>query len=135
VYDRKTGELYEADTSPNSGPARGEFDPEGNYWAAGRGGSLVKFDIKEKRAREYPLPTPYTSLYTAKADKNGEVWTGELNGGHYLRFNPKSETFTAYVLPEPYGMDREAWIDNSTNPVSVWYVDHEGWMTHIEPLD
>src|SRR5207245_2061410 len=71
VYDRKTGELYEAETSPNSGPARGEFDPEGNYWAAGRGGSLVKFDIKEKRAHEYPLPTPYTSLYTAKADMNG----------------------------------------------------------------
>jgi streptogramin lyase/mono/diheme cytochrome c family protein len=135
VYDRKTGELYEADTSPNSGPARGEFDPEGNYWAAGRGGSLIKFDIKEKRTHEYPLPTPYTSLYTAKADKNGEVWTGELNGGHYLRFNPKTEQFIAYVLPEPYGMDREAWIDNSSNPVSLWYVDHEGWITHIEPLD
>ncbi len=27
IYDRKTGELYEAETSPNSGPARGEFDP------------------------------------------------------------------------------------------------------------
>src|SRR5438094_866545 len=95
VYDRKTGELYEADTSPNSGPARGEFDPEGNYWAAGRGGSLIKFDIKEKRVHEYPLPTPYTSLYTAKADKNGEVWAGELNGGRYLRFDPKTEQFTA----------------------------------------
>jgi streptogramin lyase len=96
---------------------------------------LIKFDIKEKRTHEYQLPTPYTSLYTAKADKNGEVWTGELNGGHYLRFNPKTEQFIAYVLPEPYGMDREAWIDNSSNPVSLWYVDHEGWITHIEPLD
>jgi streptogramin lyase len=135
IYDRKTGEVIEADSSPHSGPARGEFDPQGNFWAAGRGGSLVKFDMKEKRVHEYPLPTPYTSLYTAKADKNGEVWTGELNGGHYLRFDPKAEQFTAYVLPEPYGMDRESWIDNSTNPVSVWYVDHEGWLTHIEPLD
>src|SRR4051794_13345700 len=135
VYDRKSGELYEADTSPNSGPARGEFDPSGNYWAAGRGGSLIKFDIKEKRVHEYPLPTPYTSLYTAKADKNGEVWAGELNGGHYLRFDPKTEQFTAYTLPEPFSMDRESWIDNSTNPVSVWYVDHDGWLVHIQPLD
>jgi len=94
IYDRKTGELYEADTSPNSGPARGEFDGEGNYWSAGRGGSLIKFDIKTKRVHEYPLPTPYTSLYTARADKNGEVWAGELNGGRYLRFDPKTETFT-----------------------------------------
>ena len=135
VYDRKTGEVYEADTSPNSGPARGEFDPSGNYWAAGRGGSLIKFDIKTKRVHEYPLPTPYTSLYTANADKNGEVWAGELNGGHYLRFDPKTEQFTAYTLPEPFSMDRESWIDNSTSPVSVWYIDHDGWLVHIQPLD
>jgi streptogramin lyase/mono/diheme cytochrome c family protein len=135
VYDRKTGEVFEPDTSPNSGPARGEFDPAGNYWAAGRGGALIKFDIKEKLIHEYPLPTPYTSLYTAKADKNGEVWAGELNGGHYLRFDPKTEQFTTYTLPEPYAMDREAWIDNSTSPVSVWFVDHDGWLIHIQPLD
>ena len=34
----------------------------------------------------FALPTPYVSLYTAKADKNGEVWAGELQGGRYLRF-------------------------------------------------
>ncbi len=135
IYDRKTGQLYEPDTSPNSGPARGEFDPAGNYWAAGRGGSLIKFDINTKLVHEYPLPTPYTSLYTAKADKNGEVWAGELNGGHYLRFDPKTEQFTTYTLPEPFAMDREAWIDNSTSPVSVWFVDHDGWLVHIQPLD
>jgi virginiamycin B lyase len=135
IYDRKTGEVFEADTSPDSGPARGEFDPAGNYWAAGRGGSLIKFDMQEKRVHEYPLPTPYTSLYTAKADRNGEVWAGELNGGHYLRFDPKTEQFTTYALPEPFAMDRESWVDNSTSPVSVWFVDHDGWLVHIQPLD
>jgi virginiamycin B lyase len=135
ILDRKTGEVIEPETSPDSGPARGEFDRADNYWAAGRGGSLIKFDMKERRIHEYPLPTPYTSLYTANADKNGEVWAGELNGGHYLRFDPKSEQFTAYMLPEPFSMDRESWIDNSTNPVSVWFVDHDGWLVHIQPLD
>ncbi len=135
VVDRKTGQVYEPETSPDSAPARGEFDPAGNYWAAGRGGALLKFDMREKRVHEYPLPTPYTTLYTARADKNGEVWAGELNGGHYLRFDPKTEQFTAYALPEPYGMDRESWVDNSTSPVSVWYVDHEGFLVHIQPLD
>jgi virginiamycin B lyase len=135
ILDRKTGEVIEPETSPNSGPARGEFDPSDNYWAAGRGGSLIKFDMKERRIHEYPLPTPYTSLYTANADKNGEVWAGELNGGHYLRFDPKTEQFTAYMLPEPFSMDRESWIDNSTSPVSVWFVDHDGWLVHIQPLD
>ncbi len=101
----------------------------------GRGGSLIKFDINTKLVHEYPLPTPYTSLYTAKADKNGEVWAGELNGGHYLRFDPKTEQFTTYTLPEPFAMDRESWIDNSTSPVSVWFVDHDGWLVHVQPLD
>ena len=88
---------------------------------------LVKFDTKEKRIHEYPLPTPYASIYTAQTDKNGEVWAGEMHAGRYLRFNPKTEQWTEYVLPEPYGIDRETWIDNSTDPVTVWYVDHEGW--------
>jgi hypothetical protein len=32
-------------------------------------------------------------------------------------------------------IDRESWIDNSTDPVTVWYVDHEGWIVRIQPLD
>jgi len=121
--------------SANCGPARGEFDPQGNYWSGGRGGMLVKFDIAKKRLFEYPLPTPYASMYSAQADKNGEIWAGEMHAGRYLRFNPKTEQFTEYVLPEPYGIDRETWIDNSTDPVTVWYVDHDGWIVRIQPLD
>jgi virginiamycin B lyase len=135
VVDSKTGEVFEPDTSPNSGPARGEFDPEGNYWGAGRGGMLVKFDTAKKRIFEYRLPTPYASLYTTNVDKNGEVWAGEMHAGRYVRFDPKTERWTEYVLPEPYGLDRESWIDNSTDPVTVWYVDHDGWIVRIQPRD
>jgi virginiamycin B lyase len=135
VVDTETAEVFEPDTSPRSGPARGEFDRDNNYWAAGRGGMLVKFDIKEKRIHEYKLPTPYASMYTAQADKNREVWAGEMHSGRYLRFDPKTVSFTEYVLPEPYGIDRESWIDNSTDPVTVWYVDHEGFLVRIQPMD
>jgi streptogramin lyase len=135
IADTHTGKVYEPDTSTNSGPARGEFDLKDNYWAGGRGGELVEFNMAEKRIHEFPLPTPYASMYTAQADKNGEVWGGEMHSGRYFRFNPKTEQFTEYVLPEPYGIDRESWIDNSTDPVTVWYVDHEGWITRIQPLD
>ena len=135
VVDSATGQIYEMDTSPNSGPARGGFDPQGNYWSGGRGGVLVEFETSKRRVREYPVPTPFVSLYTAKADKNGEVWGGELQGGRYFRFNPKTEQWTQYLLPEPYGHDRESWIDNSTDPVSVWYVDHEGYIVRLQPLE
>jgi virginiamycin B lyase len=135
VVDTKTAEVFEPDTSPRSGPARGEFDGDNNYWSGGRGGMLVKFDTTEKRIHEYRLPTPYASMYSAQVDKNGEVWAGEMHSGRYLRFNPKTVAFTEYVLPEPYGIDRETWIDNSTDPVTVWYVDHEGWLVRIQPMD
>ena len=129
------GEPGEPDTSANSGPARGEFDPDNNYWSAGRGGMFVKFDTNKKRIFEYRLPIPYASLYSTNVDRNGEVWAGAMHAGRYLRFNPKTEQWTEYVLPEPYGIDRETWIDNSTNPVTVWYVDHEGWIVRIQPLE
>ena len=101
----------------------------------GRGGQLVKFDIKTKRVFEYKSPTPYASFYSALPDKNGEVWAGEMHGGRYSRFNPKTGVWTQYVLPEPYGIDRKSWIDNSTDPVSVWYVDQEGYIARIQPLE
>jgi virginiamycin B lyase len=135
VVDTKTGEMFEPDSSPNSGPARGEFDLNNNYWSAGRGGMLVKYDTTTKRLSEYRLPTPYASLYTTRADKNGEIWAGMMHSGRFVRFNPKTEQWTEYVLPEPYGLDRQSWIDDSTNPVTVWYTDHEGWIVRIQPLD
>ncbi len=135
IVDSRTGEIFEPDSSPNSGPARGEFDPAGNYWSGGRGGVLVEFELAKKRVREFTVPTPYASLYTANADKNGDVWAGELQGGRYFRFRPKTEEWTEYVLPEPYGHDRESWMDNSTTPPSAWMVDHDGWIVHIQPLE
>jgi virginiamycin B lyase len=135
VVDTKTGEVFEPDASRNAGPARGEFDLDDNYWSGGRDGVLVKFDTKKKRLFEYRLPTPFASMYSAQADKNGEIWAGEMHGGRYFRFNPKTEQWTEYVLPEPYGFDRQSWIDNSTDPVTVWYTDHDGWITRIQPLE
>jgi streptogramin lyase len=135
VADMKTGEVYEPSSSPGSGPARGEFDPDDNYWAGGRGGMLVEFNMKEKRIHEFYPPTHYAAFYSARPDKNGEVWAGESHTGRYVRFNPKTGEWVEYVLPEPYGFDRKSWIDESTNPVTVWYTDHDGWIARIQPYD
>ncbi len=63
----------------------------------------------------------------------GEVWAGALHGGRMVRFNPKEDRWIEYVLPEPYSHDRRTWIDNSTTPVTVWYVDHNGYMVRVQP--
>jgi hypothetical protein len=43
-------------------------------------------------------------------------------------FNPKEDRWIEYVLPR-------TWIDNSTTPVTVWYVDHNGYMVRVQPRE
>ena len=82
------------------------------------------------------MPTPYASLYSAQVDKNGEVWAGEMHAGPLCFASiQKPSSGRNTCCPKPYGIDRETWIDNSTDPVTVWYVDHEGWIVRIQPLD
>src|SRR5258708_13400108 len=47
VVDTKTGEVFEPDSSPNTGPARGEFDPDGNYWDCCRARTLRRSRSEE----------------------------------------------------------------------------------------
>jgi streptogramin lyase/mono/diheme cytochrome c family protein len=134
--DIKKGELFEMQTrTPRIAPKRGGFDPDGNAWFGGAGGALVKIDAKTKQLSEYRPPTPGVSFYECLPDKNGEIWAGELYAGRIVRFNPKADRWTEYVLPEAVSHDRRTWIDNSTDPVSVWYVDHDGIMVRIQPLE
>ncbi len=58
-----------------------------------------------------------------------------LYGRDYLRFDPKLERWRDYQMPEPYSFTRRTWIDNSTDPVSVWYGDYTGFLVRIQPLD
>ena len=137
LFDWKTGDYqeYPARTA-FVGYSRGAFDRDGNVWMTGRGsGLLVKLDVKTRHLTEYEPPVPYATLYEAMPDKNGDVWAAPLQSGLMLRFNPRTERWIGYRLPEPYSHDRRTWIDNSTNPVTVWYVDHNGYMVRIQPLE
>jgi len=40
-----------------------------------------------------------------------------------------------FASREPYAYDRRTWIDSSTHPVTVWYVDYNGALIRIQPLD
>jgi streptogramin lyase len=134
--DTVTGELLELETrSAMSHPARAGFDPDGNLWLGGRLSNLIKFDVRTKQLREYPLPTPFNSFYEVTADDNGEAWGGEVHGGRVMRFNGRTEEMIEYVLPEPYAHSRRAWVDNSTDPVAYWYVDHNGYMVRVQPRE
>ena len=103
---------------------------ESNFWTA-----LLRANQMPPSGPIEKLPTPYVDFYEAQPDKKGEVWAGELHGGRMVRFNPKQDRWTEYVLPEPYSHDRRTWIDNSTTPVTVWYVDHNGYIVRVQPRE
>lgn len=135
--DLKTGQAWLPTVGPDLViPARGGFDPENNAWFGGRGGMLIKHDGKTHRIHLYYPPVgPYEAFYEAMPDKNGEIWAGGLHSGRFWRFNPKTGAWTGYMMPEPYAHDRRTWIDNSTTPVTIWFVDQGGYMVRIQPLD
>lgn len=136
LMDTQTGKMTLADAGPAiSSGSRGGFDTQGNAWYGGRGGMLMRMNIETKKLTEFYSPVPYDTFYEAMPDKNGEVWAGGLESGRFMRFNPKTEKWTQYMMPEPYAHDRRTWIDNSTTPVTVWFVDHEGYMVRIQPLE
>ena len=89
----------------------------------------------EQRLAECRPPTPNVTFYDAMPDKNGEVWAGEMNAGRFLRFNPATGVWIEYVLPEAISHVRRTWIDNSTDPVTAWYVDHDGLLVRMEPTE
>ena len=101
----------------------------------GRGGLLVKYDPKNNVIAEYAPPTPYNTFYETRADKNGEVWLGEMRAGRIARFNPRTLHWTEYVLPEPFSFDWQTYVDNSTDPVTVWYGDQYGYIVRVQPLE
>lgn len=135
-FDRQTKEIREI-PSPSGACAcsRGSFDPDGNIWVGGRGGVIVKYDPQNHVVAEYAAPTPYQTYYETRADKNGEVWAGEMRGGRIARFNPRTGHWIEYVLPEPFSFDWKTYVDNSTDPVTVWYGDQYGYIVRIQPME
>jgi len=90
--------------------------------------NAVRTTVTTNQDGQYEFPQLLPGSYALR----GEVWAGELHGGRMLRFNPAADHWTEYVLPEPYSHDRRTWIDNSTTPVMVWYVDHNSYLVRVQ---
>ena len=139
MLDIETGKILNLNSGEHMMTAkRGGFDPFGNTWWGGADGALIELNAKAARIEEYWPPTapaPYTDFYEAMPDKNGEVWAGVLHGRQMLRFDPKTSRWVSYQMPEPYSYDRRTYIDASTHPVTVWYVDYNNYLVRVQPLD
>jgi streptogramin lyase/mono/diheme cytochrome c family protein len=139
MLEIETGKLLNLNSGKHMMTAkRGGFDPFGNTWWGGADGAFISLNAKDQRIEEhYPpiAPHPYTDFYEAFPDKNGEIWGGVLHGRQMLRYNPKTDHWIVYQLPEPYAYDRRTIIDASTSPVTVWYADYNNDLIRVQPRD
>jgi virginiamycin B lyase len=143
ILDIRNGKMYETNSGdlPTSA-ARGGFDRNDNAWFGGHMGSLVEIvneiaQGKGIRMRAFTPPTPYfpySQFYAAVPDKNGEIWSAWVHGPGFVRFDPAKNTWRVYDNPEPSAFARSTWVDNSTNPVTIWYPDYQmGTLVRIQP--
>jgi virginiamycin B lyase len=139
MLEIETGKIVNLNSGSHMMTAkRGGFDPFGNTWWGGADGALIELNAKEGRIDEHwpPIaPHPYTDFYEAMPDKNGEVWAGVLHGRQMLRYNPKTDHWATYQMPEPYSYNRRTVIDTGTKPATVWYADYNGYLVRVQPLD
>jgi len=139
MLEIETGKILNLNSGDHMMTAkRGGFDPFGNSWWGGADGAIIELNAKERRIDEHwpPIaPHPYTDFYEAMPDRNGEVWAGVLHGRQMLRYNPKTDHWVAYQLPEPLAYNRRTVIDTSTKPATVWYVDYNGYLVRVQPRD
>jgi streptogramin lyase/mono/diheme cytochrome c family protein len=145
ILDITHGKMYETNSGDDpSSAARGGFDSHDNVWFGGHMGSFIEVvnEIAQGKGihlRVFAPPTPYfpySTFYTAVPDKNGDVWGAWVHGPGFVRFNPDHSTWRVYETPEPSAFARSTWVDNSTNPVSIWYPDYQmGTLVRIQARD
>ena len=122
--------------TPNSGPRRGQMDPQDRLWFGEyRGNRVGMFDAREEKFQEWEAPNPWTAPYGAALDKNGEVWVNGITTDRVQRLDPKTGKFTEYPLPR-YSSIRRVGLDNSTTPVTFWTPNkNSASIIRVEPLD
>lgn len=136
--DTATGEIRIWPTpTPNSNPRRGTLDLRtGRFWFGEFAGNRIgMFDTRTETLREFVPPTPFSSPYDAVADRNGEVWSGNMMTDRITRLDPESGRATEYLLPRGTNV-RRVFVDDRATPVTFWVgSNHGASVIRLEPLD
>jgi streptogramin lyase len=122
----------------NSHPRRGRVDDRtGLFWFAEfQANRIGEIDTADDSSpiKEYLLPTPFDAPYDVVADKNGTVWAGSELSDRISHLDPATGTIVDYELPDDTNI-RRVWVDNTTNPVTVWVGNnHAASITRVELL-
>lgn len=135
IVDRQTGafSMYPVPTYL-SRPRRGRFDANDRLWFGEYDGNNVgMFDARTREFTEWPMPAPFTFPYDVVPDRTGRIWTGSEFTDRVVRLDPVNGTSVSYLLPRSTNI-RRVFVDNSTNPVTLWIgSNHGGSIVRLQP--
>jgi streptogramin lyase/mono/diheme cytochrome c family protein len=103
-------------------PRRMNSDANGDLWVAlWNAGKLMKVDHKTKQMTIYTPPTPTGGNYSVVVDKkNNYIWVSQHQVDMIARFDPKTEEWVEFPLPEAESDPRRIDID-PTNPNRIYF--------------
>ena len=102
-------------------------------WRSDRAQCRRPPELKNTCRRLPRIPTPIsTKPCRTKTARCGPAC---CTAGRCFGSIPRPAVGAAYQMPEPYSYDRRTYIDASTHPVTVWYVDYNGYLVRVQPLD
>ena len=117
-------------------PRRMGADANGDLWVGlWNAGKLMKIDHKTRKMTIYSPPTPTSGAYSVVVDKKGNfVWVSLQQVDRIARFDPRTEEWVEFPLPEAETDPRRIEID-PTNPSRVYFAGNiPGRMGFIEML-
>jgi len=103
-------------------PRRMNNDVNGDLWVANwMSGKLMKIDHKTRQMTLYAPPTQTSGHYSVTADKRSHfIWSSEHQVDMIARFDPRTETWVEFPLPEAETDARRIEID-PTNPNRIFF--------------
>jgi streptogramin lyase len=112
-----------------------QTDASGNVWAsAQQTGKLIKVNARTGEVTEYAPPTPLSGIDTVDVDrKRNLIWVGEAEADRLARFDPRTNTFVEFALPNRGSAIKRIAVDPS-NPNRVWWCgsNRAGYVEVIE---
>ncbi len=138
-FDGKTGEVLEfkVPVEGTSYPRRMGTDANGDVWVGLWGsGQLMKIDHKTTKMEVLDPPTPKNGAYMVSVDlKNNHIWTTLHTVDKIARYDPATEAWTEFALPQAETDVRRIQFDPN-HPNRIWWsgVAHHARIGYIELL-
>ena len=136
--DPHTGKFEEFKIPVEGAVARkAGMDSEGNVWVGLHGaGKLMKIDYKTLKMTVYSPPTENSGVYSVQGDpKSKSVWFSQQHADMIARFDPTTETFVEFPLPNAESDHRRIDVDRN-NPNRIWWSGNlSGRVGYVEVLN